>query len=397
MKVFLREYGAVLLSFVVFVLLWCLPTGFEDHVVFKNAERTTARVISVDNDDVVEIGLMKTGEQSCALEVLGGLFRGERVTGANLLSGALETDKIFQEGDKAYVLITHTEGEIRSVSMVDHYRLDTQLFLVVSFAVFLMLVAGKQGVRAILSFGITVLMLWKVLVPSYLNGYNPIIVGFLVTAVLIVLIISLVYGFDYQAFSAICGSMAGLWVTAMLGVIFTDQFQIHGAIMSGSESLLYSGYAHLNLTQIFMASIFIGSSGAVMDLAVDITSSVNEVVEKKPDISTLEAIKSGITVGRAAMGTMTTTLLLAYSGGYITSLMIFMAQGTPLGNILNYKGVSSQILDTLVGSFGLVSVAPLTACCAGYFLTKHRPEAVVPSDGHQESSEREGSSIQNVE
>lgn len=375
MKVYLREYGAVVLSFVVLLFLWFLPTGFEENVIFREAERTTARVLSVDNEDIVEIGLMKTGEQRCQLEVLSGLFQGQQVTGANLLSGALETDKIFQAGDKAYVLITHSEGAIRSVSMIDHYRLDTQLVLVILFGVFLMLVAGKQGVRAILSFAITVLMLWKVLVPCYLKGYNPIIVGFLVTAVLIILIISLVYGFDYQSLSAICGSMAGLWVTAMLGVLFTDQFQIHGAIMSGSESLLYSGYAHLNLTQIFMASIFIGSSGAVMDLAVDITSSVHEVVEKKPDITTLDAIKSGITVGRAAMGTMTTTLLLAYSGGYITTLMIFMAQGTPLGNILNYKGVSSQILDTLVGSFGLVSVAPLTACCAGYFLTKHLPEA----------------------
>ena len=142
--------------------------------------------------------------------------------------------------------------------------------------------------------------------------------------------------------------------------------------MSYSESLLYSGYSHLNLTQIFMASIFIGSSGAVMDLAVDITSAVNEVVEKKPDICVKEAICSGMNVGRAAMGTMTTTLLLAYSGGYIALLMVFMAQGTPISNILNYKYVSAEIIDTVIGSFGLVSVAPLTAIFAGILLTNHK-------------------------
>jgi uncharacterized membrane protein len=75
-------------------------------------------------------------------------------------------------------------------------------------------------------------------------------------------------------------------------------------------------------------------------------------------------------VGRAAMGTMTTTLLLAYSGGYITSLMVYMAQGTPIDHILNYKYVASEIMDTVIGSFGLVTVAPFTALVAGWLLTR---------------------------
>ena len=100
-------------------------------------------------------------------------------------------------------------------------------------------------------------------------------------------------------------------------------FQIHGAVMAFSESLLYSGYQDLDLTRIFMASIFVGSSGAMMDLTVDIAAAVHEVVEKRPDLSRREAAMSGIRVGRAAMGTMTTTLLLAYSGGFLGLLMVF--------------------------------------------------------------------------
>ena len=143
--------------------------------------------------------------------------------------------------------------------------------------------------------------------------------------------------------------------------------------MPNSESLLYSGYQGLNLTRIFMASIFIGSSGAVMDLSVDITSAVKEVVDKKPGMGWREAARSGMNVGRAAMGTMTTTLLLAYSGGYVALLMVFMAQGTPVWNILNYKYVASEIIDTIVGSFGLVTVAPFTAVTSGYLLTRGKP------------------------
>lgn len=111
-----------------------------------------------------------------------------------------------------------------------------------------------------------------------------------------------------------------------------------------------------------------------MDLSVDICSSVYEVVQKKKDIGTIEAIKSGFAVGRAACGSTTTTLLLAYSGSYIALFMVFMAQGTPIEFILNYKYVAAEIVHTIVGSFGLVTVAPLTAITSGFFLTVKRGE-----------------------
>ena len=236
--------------------------------------------------------------------------------------------------------------------------------------VFLIAFAGKNGIQAVLSFGITVLVIWKILVPCYLKGYSPVWTGILITVILTVMIIFFVYGADIRTVTASAGSLLGVAVTCVLGILFTDLFRIHGAVMPNAESLLYSGYQDLDLTSIFMSSIFIGASGAMMDLAVDITSAVWEVVEKKPDISAKEAMLSGIRVGRAAMGTMTTTLLLAYSGGYIALLMVFMAQGTPVDHILNYKYVASEILDTVVGSFGLVTVAPFTAAAAGLLLTR---------------------------
>lgn len=104
-------------------------------------------------------------------------------------------------------------------------------------------------------------------------------------------------------------------------------------------------------------------------LAVDICSAVYEVVQKKPDITPKEAIHSGFAVGRAACGSTTTTLLLAYSGSFLTLLMVFMAQGTPVLLMLNYKYIAAEIVHTIVGSFGLVTVAPLTAITSGLLLT----------------------------
>src|SRR5699024_5606088 len=118
----------------------------------------------------------------------------------------------------------------------------------------------------------------KVLVPFFLKGYNPIWIGIAFTLILSVMIIALVYGFDRRCASAVSGTFLGVLVTCLLGMLFTDLFKIHGAVMSSSESLLYAGYQDLNLTRIFMASIFIGASGALIDLSVDITSAVSEVV-----------------------------------------------------------------------------------------------------------------------
>lgn len=379
----LRYHAPVAVCLLAILILLFLPTGFEGALVYQEAERCTARVVAVDDSAIIDTGLVRSGEQRCQLEILDGMFRGQTVSGVNMLNGSLEQDKIFQPGDKALVVVSHDGDTITNVTMSDHFRLSWELVMAIGFAVFLILFAGPTGVRAIASFVLTVLTLWKVLVPLYLKGYNPIWIGLAITLFLTVLIIALVYGFDRRCWAAVSGSFLGILVTCVLGVLFTDLFHIHGAVMSYSESLLYSGYQDLNLTRIFMASIFIGASGAIMDLSVDITSAVYEVVEKRPDLSWKEAARSGLNVGRAAMGTMTTTLLFAYSGGYVALLMVFMAQGTPVENILNYKYVAAELIHTVIGSFGLVTVAPFTALCAGVFLThrEKKEELIQPQEG----------------
>ncbi len=366
-----KKFFRMLLAGLVMIgILISLPTGFEDALIYQGTERAVATVVAVDNSAIISSGLIQSGEQTCVLSIGKGLFAGREITGVNFLSGSLEKDKIYEVGDKALVTISYDGDEVKSAVMSDHYRLDKEAVLAALFVLLLILFAGKNGVQAIFSFIITVLSIWKILVPCYLKGYSPVWVGIALTAFLTVVILYFVYGIEKRTLVASMGSLLGVLTTCVLGIVFTDLFKIHGAVMANSESLLYSGYENLDLTAIFMSSIFIGASGAMMDLSVDITAAVSEVVEKKPEIGWLEAAKSGMNVGRAAMGTMTTTLLLAYSGGCVALLMVFMAQGTPVDHILNYKYVAAEILDTIAGSFGLVTVAPFTALVAGLILTK---------------------------
>ena len=366
----------ILLGILLTAILIAIPTGYEDALIYQGMERATGIVTEVDNSAIKKSGLIQSGEQSCKMKIQDGKFKGEEITGVNFLSGSLEKDKIYKVGEKALVTISCEGDTIQSVVMSDHYRLDKEILLFVGFFLFLIIIAGKKGIFAIFSFAITILTIWKILVPTYLKGYSPIWTGIFITIFLTVVIIFFVYGFDRRTCTASLGSLLGILTTCVLGMIFTDLFQINGAVMPDSESLLYSGFQHLDLTQIFMSSIFIGASGTMMDLSVDITSAVYEVIEKKPDLNWWEATKSGMNVGRAAMGTMTTTLLLAYSGSCITLIMVFMAQGTPVSHILNYKYVAAELLDTVVGSFGLVTVAPFTALVAGFLLTKRKDSFV---------------------
>ena len=372
-----KTFFPVLVSLALMLVLIFLPTGYEGALSYQNADRVPALVLSTDESDIYDTGLVRTGDQRCRVRILGGQFAGTETDAVNRLGGSLAQDKLFAAGDKAFVVgekafvvVSHSGDAITTVYMTDHFRLGKEAVLAGLFLLLLLVFARGTGLRAILSFIDTILLMWKVLVPSLLNGYNPLWVSLGLVMALTAMILMLIYGWDRRFLAAVSGAALGILVTAVLGAVFTDLFQIHGAVMESSESLLYAGYQHLDLTRIFIASIFLGSSGAVMDLSVDICSAVYEVVQKKPGIRAREAIASGFAVGRAACGSTTTTLLLAYSGSYIALLMVFMAQGTPVELMLNYKYVAAEIVHTIVGSFGLVTVAPLTAITSGWLLTR---------------------------
>ncbi len=364
-----KTFWPVVVALIALVILFFLPTGYEGALSYQNADRVKALVLETDESDVHDTGLVRTGDQRCKVRVLDGRFKGTEIDAVNRLNGSLSQDKIFKYGDTAFVVVSYNGDKITTVFMTDLYRLDKEALLAGLFLLLLLLFAKSTGLRAIISFVVTILLMWKVLVPSLLNGYNPIWISLVIVLALSTLTLMLIYGWDWRFLSSVTGSMLGIFVTVILGSIFTKLFSIHGAVMESSESLLYSGYQTLNLTRIFIASIFLGSSGAITDLSVDICSAIYEVVQKKPNISKKEAILSGFSVGRAACGSTTTTLLLAYSGSYIALLMVFMAQGTPVELILNYKYVAAEIVHTIVGSFGLITVAPLTAITSGLFLT----------------------------
>ena len=353
------------------IALIFLPTGFEGAYQ-REGRAIKAKVIEVDDSQRHVIGFANTGHQIVTIEISGGSHKGETVRTFNHFLGKLDLDKVYREGESVFVIVDERPDGALDASIIDRYRLNTQTILLAVFFLFLLFYAGWVGIKAIMSFFLTTMIIWKVMLPGFLKGFTPIFFSTGIVALLTAVVIFLVAGFTRKGLVAFLGAFSGVLLTCLLAVGFGKPFAIPGEIKPFSETLLYTGFYYLDLSSIFLAGIFIASSGAVMDMAMDVAASMDELVVKNPSMSRLDLIRSGFTVGRSVIGTMTTTLLLAYSGGYSTLLMVFIAQGVPVANILNIQYVSAEILHTLVGSFGLVLVAPATAVIGGLILPRTR-------------------------
>lgn len=202
MKNRLKKSSVSLIAILLMVILIVLPTGYEDAVIFKGTDKVKAKVVSTDESTVKSSGLIQSGEQFCQVELLGGKFKGETTRAVNMLSGSLESDKMFKKGDIAHVVVSYNDDGITSVTMSDHYRLDKEFLLAGMFVILLIAFAGWTGLRAVYSFVITILTIWKILVPAYLGGINPVWCGILITGFLTLIIIFLVYGFDRKTVAA---------------------------------------------------------------------------------------------------------------------------------------------------------------------------------------------------
>lgn len=364
----------VIVVSVVCLILWYLPTGFENPKLLESSLREKAEVLKVDNDDLQKLSLVTVGTQDLILRILSGPFEGDTVKAHNILMGQMRIDKIFFPGEKVLAILKLSPDgkKIISARADDRYRINVELILFALFALFLVGFARWTGFKALLSFVFTAMAIWKILIPMFLKGYSPLPVSFVIIAITTTIIILLISGFNRKGIVALSGAISGIGITTVLAILFGHFFKIPGTVQDFSETLLFVGFANLRLSDIFLSGIFISAAGAVMDVAMDIAAAQNEIIEKKPDLSAKELILSGFRVAYPVIGTMTTTLLFAYSGSFTFIFMVFMAKGTPMISIFNINYIAAEILHTLVGSFGLVLVAPVTAIIGGYVYTKKK-------------------------
>ena len=330
--------------------MWFLPGPRK--LAESCGETSRAEVVEVDDTGLQLHGLVEFGTQKLKVRLPDGSVR----PAFNEIRAQMELDKKFRVGDTALVVL----GDDPLVAR-DHWRLGWMSVLFGGFALLLLAFGGWTGLKALFSFVFSCFAVWKLLIPLSLSGWSAGWTSFGVVSILTAVIMYLVAGWTRKGFAAFLGAILGVVVSLGLAEFFAAALHVNGATMPFVQTLLYSGYVDLGLADVFTGAVILASSGAVMDLAMDIASAVEEVARHNLGLSRRELLLSGLRVGRSVVGTMTTTLLLAYSGGYLTLLMVFAAQGTHPLDFVNSTLVSAEIVKTLVGSFGLVLVAPFTA------------------------------------
>lgn len=325
-------------------------------------------VISVDNSEVLQLGTANIGVQKAIVILEAGDWKGQQVEAANHLMGQLDMDEIYSPGDKILLAIQVIDQQITDAKAINNYRQGWELLLFGVFAITLIIYSRLIGVKALLSFVASLAILWCFYIPNLLNGVAPLPLSLMVLVLLAIVIIFTVSGLSRQGLAAFLGTITGLLVTLGLTLFFGDKLNLSGLTTPFSSTLITLGHYQLDMQHIFYAAVLLGASGAAMDIAMDVSVSMSEIKSKCPDMGLAELIQSGIHVGRMVIGTMATTLLLAYSGGYLTMLMVFVSQQTTLVRIVNMKLVAAEIFRILIGSIGLVIVAPVTAVIAGLLL-----------------------------
>jgi uncharacterized membrane protein len=319
-------------------------------------------VVSVDDANLTALGAGQYGVQHMVVDILEGPEKGKRFNADNTLRAQLEVDKVFRAGDTALVVVPPGGAKAQDALVArDIWRNGWSGLFFAVFCACLCWFGGLTGAKALFSFIFSCLLIWKAVVPLCLAGWPPSWTIFGAVCLLTGVIMYLVAGPTRKGLAAFLGAILGVFSGLALAHVFGRLMQINGATLPYVQTLLNTRFAGLDIQDIFIGAVVLASSGAVMDLAMDIAAGVEEIVRRNPDLPRRELWLSGMRIGRSVVGTMTTTLLLAYSGGYITLLMVFCAQGTKPADFLNSTLVSAEVVKTLVGSFALVWVAPCTA------------------------------------
>ncbi|MBR6603604.1 MAG: YibE/F family protein [Clostridia bacterium] len=302
--------------------------------------------------------------------ISSGENNGEKVTVyQNYSSYTPFNPRTVSVGDS--VIIAKFDG-VDNWNFIDFIRSDAIIVLVLLFCALLVIFGRKKGLKTVLSLLLTVLAVIFVFMPAILTGGN--IYFWAVATCVYIIFMTLIIndGISKMSLAASIGCVGGVLASLLLTFI-TDAFiKISGNADPHSIYLLYIGEG-LDLRALIYASIIIGSVGAVMDVAVDIAASLKEIASKLEKPTKHELFRSGINIGRDVIGTMSNTLVLAYIGGSMCSLLLYFYNNyaSPI-YLFNIEIIIVELLKILVGSIGILLTLPLTAFVSALIYTSSK-------------------------
>lgn len=338
----------------------------ENHngVVFE-----TAKVLEITDEDLevdANVKGLYRGTQQLSIRVLTGPHKGDQYSVTNYLSTMYHIHA--KEGMKLTVSIASTgdgNPEHDQVIVYNYNRAPMIYMFIGLFLALMWAIGGRKGLKSVLSLAFTFSSILFLFIPMLYRGYSPFASALIVVILTVSLTMLLLDGWSSKAMSAIVGTLLGVGIAGLISWIAGNVIHVSGFNTNETESLiLISDETGMRVQGLLFAGILITSLGAIMDVGISIASSVYEVYLSNPLMSKNKLFQAGLNVGRDMMGTMANTLILAFTGASLTSLIVLYSYGITYNQLINMDLVAVEVIQGITGSIGVVLTVPLVAFVA---------------------------------
>ena len=307
------------------------------------------------------------GEQTLTIE----LKDGSQITLTNYLTNTHNI--LAREGMRVVVCVDAPENVEPYYTL---YQYDRSVGLGVVVAIFLLLmllVGGEKGFYATLALAFSLVFLLKITVPVIYSGGSPILAGLAMVLVSTAVTVFLIYGLSPRGVLGIGVVLAGEFVACGLFLLFSMLLHLSGFKSSDAENLLVAAQnTGLNISTVLFAATMIASLGAVMDVAVSLLSALWEVRLADPDITGRGLWRAGLRMGRDMIGTMSNTLIFAFAGGSLTTMLVLMTYGTDPVQLLHSDYIALELAHGLCGTCAVILTVPLASLVSAAVYPKWR-------------------------
>ena len=306
------------------------------------------------------------GVQTLKVAMKSGSLKGQEIEVKNELSA---THNIATGvGQRLIIKVDAPEGLEPYYTVFNYDRTVGISMILVMFAVFMILVGGRKGVKSMIGLCFALFLIIDFLLPAVYHGWAPIGMGIICAFLIAVFSVLLLNGFSEKTFTAITATMAGVILAAVFYYIFSGILHLSGFNLEEAEELIIvQGATGLKVGQTLFTGILIASLGAVMDMTMSVASALFEMKEIHPEMYMTEVFRSGISIGQDMIGTMCETLILAFAGSSITALLVMIAYGAQFNQILSSDYVAIELIHSLTGSMAVILSVPITAGLSAFF------------------------------
>lgn len=331
------------------------------------------RVLSEVIDVIDNVNESELNGQIIKVKILEGPYKDKII---NLERNRIEYSLYnydIEIGDTILTEVYLAEDNLLRGTLINIWRVEYLKQLGIIFLVLLVIFGGFKGIRSFISLVFTGFVIIKFLIPLILDGYDAVWVSVIFASIIIIVSFILITGFTKKSFVAIIGTVGGTFAAGILSQIYTNLSSITGLADENVSFLVSNIGIEIDFRGLYMSAIIIGTIGVIMDVSMSITSVIFEIKRKSPKIGSLELLHSGLSVGKDVMSTMVNTLVLAYVGGFMPLLLIFITSEIPLLQALNTELLAVEIIRSLCGSIGLILTIPFTCLVATYTVQRKLP------------------------